>query len=821
MRGFLVGLIVSLTSMSAWASDYTFSLPARQFISGDRLVSASVFHWYTATGGQLSGPWRPVEGRQNWTGEPDFWARQIKDIMDANIDLMYVHLIPEIEEQRINLFDAMYQLRLQGYEVPKAVPFLDPAITWYKTVFPDVATTAGKDEWVGQYVRYFNQYFSKNADAQADGYLGIMNGRVMLDAWHMEHVVNYSQLTRADVESRLQAVFGAEHPVFNSGVYQIATPWSGLYPSWCDELVWQFSTNSYLVEWTGSPQVRSYTVKPGYWDQNIRDPGFFLARDGGVHYFDAWQDILNDSPQHSRVYIESWSEYDEGSGIYAADPGPPYIVPPNPNTDTWSSTANPREYIDTTAVFAAQFNRLPERDARFLAHDIPAVMYPGESIDARIVVRNEGNAEWSNAGSYKLGLQGPTLLSCAFDSSVDGWTLARNAFGTSGNTAYENGDWNASYGFSGGGLRTRTGDVDNTAYYGGASTAWARTFHLDQTMNVSIRFKYRLFVPGSLESSEAGEARFELDNQAYGLGGQSYLARFAGGTGTDQDTGWREYSRVFTLSGPADHTVEIGGWNNRKTAADEFVDVYVDDFVITDVDASSLFGPSRFLIDDSDDEIPAYGGIFRGRPKTFAVNLTAPAFGAHTLHFQMLQESVAWFGQSLDVAIEVLPLATQPLPPDGAVEISPRVILSWTPGQTAVGHRVYLGLSAEAVGSADVSSPEFMGSLPAGSESLDPPGVLLQGVDYYWRVDELQQSGPVLQGRVWRFTTAVIPGDSDEDGDVDQKDFGYFQACLSGTGQAPQPDCGRADLDADGDVDKTDLAQFSSCLGGPDQLPGC
>ncbi len=821
MRGFLVGLVVSLAPMSASASDWGFSLPARQFISSDRLVSASVFHWYTATGGQLSGPWRPVEGRQNWTGEPDFWARQIKDIMDANIDLMYVHLIPEIEEQRINLFDAMYQLRLQGYEVPKAVPFLDPAITWYKTVFPDVATTAGKDEWVGQYVRYFNQYFSKNADAQADGYLGIMNGRVMLDTWHMEHVVNYSQLTRADVEGRLQAAFGAEHPVFNNGVYQIATPWSGLYPSWCDELVWQFSTNSYLVEWTGSPQVHSYTVKPGYWDQNIRDPGFFLARDGGVHYLDAWQDILNDSGQHSRVYIESWSEYDEGSGIYAADPGPPYIVPPNPNTDTWSSTANPREYIDTTAVFAAQFNRLAERDARFLAHDIPAVMYPGESIDARIVVRNEGNAEWSNAGSYKLGLQGPTLLSCTFDSSADGWTLARNAFGTSGNTAYENGDWNASYGFSGGGLRTRTGDVDNTAYYSGASTAWARTFHLDQTMNVSIRFKYRLFVPGSLESSEAGEARFELDNQAYGLGGQSYLARFAGGTGTDQDTGWREYSRVFTLSGPADHTVEIGGWNNRKTAADEFVDVCVDDFVLVDVDASLPFGPSRFLIDDSDDEIPAYGGIFRGRPKTFAVNLTAPAFGAHTLHFQMLQESVAWFGQSLDVPIEVLPLATQPLPPDGAVEISPSVILSWTPGQTAVGHRVYLGLSAEAVGSADVSSPEFMGSLPAGSESLDPPGVLLQGVDYYWRVDELQQSGPVLQGRVWRFTTAVIPGDSDEDGDVDQKDFGYFQACLSGTGQAPQPDCGRADLDADGDVDKTDLAQFSSCLGGPDQPPGC
>ena len=43
------------------------------------------------------------------------------------------------------------------------------------------------------------------------------------------------------------------------------------------------------------------------------------------------------------VNVESWNEYDEGSGIYAANPGAPYIVPGsgNLNTDIWSEYKDP------------------------------------------------------------------------------------------------------------------------------------------------------------------------------------------------------------------------------------------------------------------------------------------------------------------------------------------------------------------------------------------------------------------------------------------------------------------------------------------------
>jgi hypothetical protein len=69
-----------------------------------------------------------------------------------------------------------------------------------------------------------------------------------------------------------------------------------------------------------------------------------------------------------------------------------------------------------------------------------------------------------------------------------------------------------------------------------------------------------------------------------------------------------------------------------------------------------------------------------------------------------------------------------------------------------------------------------------------------------------------------------VPGDLDRDGDVDQKDFGLFQVCLSGPGvvQADSA-CAGARLDGDDDVDADDFTIFRRCMGGSNVLPdpGC
>ena len=90
--------------------------------------------------------------------------------------------------------------------------------------------------------------------------------------------------------------------------------------------------------------------------------------------------------------------------MYAANTGPPYIQPGsgNTNTDVWSLANDPYEYIKTTARGAAVFNDWPDRDAAIVWHNIPTRMQPGETRSATVIVRNEGDALWSEAAKYRF-----------------------------------------------------------------------------------------------------------------------------------------------------------------------------------------------------------------------------------------------------------------------------------------------------------------------------------------------------------------------------------------------------------------------------------
>ncbi|HSW44365.1 MAG TPA: hypothetical protein VLM89_02215 [Phycisphaerae bacterium] len=79
--------------------------------------------------------------------------------------------------------------------------------------------------------------------------------------------------------------------------------------------------------------------------------------------------------------------------------------------------------------------------------------------------------------------------------------------------------------------------------------------------------------------------------------------------------------------------------------------------------------------------------------------------------------------------------------------------------------------------------------------------------------------GGVFQGSGTECAAAVCCADflpdRDRDSDVDLKDFGWFQACVTGSNVAPDdPRCKCADMNRDGDVDISDLTSFIGCLSG-------
>ena len=100
-------------------------------------------------------------------------------------------------------------------------------------------------------------------------------------------------------------------------------------------------------------------------------------------------------------------------------------------------------------------------------------------------------------------------------------------------------------------------------------------------------------------------------------------------------------------------------------------------------------------------------------------------------------------------------IARNPSPVDGATDVNPNIVLSWTPGTYASSHDVYFGTDYNSVLDANHSSSEYKGNQPLDYNSYDP-GTLDYSTTYYWVIDEVNEAN-TWPGDVWRFTTAASP----------------------------------------------------------------
>ena len=105
------------------------------------------------------------------------------------------------------------------------------------------------------------------------------------------------------------------------------------------------------------------------------------------------------------------------------------------------------------------------------------------------------------------------------------------------------------------------------------------------------------------------------------------------------------------------------------------------------------------------------------------------------------------------------PYASRPEPADGAVHEATWVTLSWTPGDLAVSHDVYLGDKLDDVNDATRESEVFRGNQAtdfyvAGFPGFAYPDGLVPGTTYYWRIDEVNEaeSDSPWKGEVWSFS---------------------------------------------------------------------
>lgn len=102
--------------------------------------------------------------------------------------------------------------------------------------------------------------------------------------------------------------------------------------------------------------------------------------------------------------------------------------------------------------------------------------------------------------------------------------------------------------------------------------------------------------------------------------------------------------------------------------------------------------------------------------------------------------------------------ATQPSPAENQTNVSPQTQLKWLAGNNAKAHDIYIGTDKNAVTKASRSAhSNIIDFAQATAESQYKPSSAFEfDATYYWRVDEVDNSGkPAWKGRVWSFKTGV------------------------------------------------------------------
>jgi hypothetical protein len=141
-------------------------------------------------------------------------------------------------------------------------------------------------------------------------------------------------------------------------------------------------------------------------------------------------------------------------------------------------------------------------------------------------------------------------------------------------------------------------------------------------------------------------------------------------------------------------------------------------------------------------------------------DIAPAAWGDGVVDCADLEVLMSYYGQTVDYLpesiIDVM-LPHNPQPGDGwTTDVEKALPLSWTPGDTATVHDLYLGTDRAAVENANISDTSGVYRGEQVGNSYMPPEGVQAGQTYYWRVDEVRSEDIAKKGEIWSFT--VIDG---------------------------------------------------------------
>ena len=119
--------------------------------------------------------------------------------------------------------------------------------------------------------------------------------------------------------------------------------------------------------------------------------------------------------------------------------------------------------------------------------------------------------------------------------------------------------------FPGGGLRVLLGGIDDADILH-MSGGWRRSFTLASSREVRLTFRYKLTQMPPYELSEWSQILVAVDDTLVGATPNDYVAQVVGDGegGPSLTTGWVQVVLNLGPVAAGDHTLTIGGYNNKK-----------------------------------------------------------------------------------------------------------------------------------------------------------------------------------------------------------------------------------------------------------------
>ncbi|HUT48382.1 MAG TPA: Ig-like domain-containing protein, partial [Alphaproteobacteria bacterium] len=174
-------------------------------------------------------------------------------------------------------------------------------------------------------------------------------------------------------------------------------------------------------------------------------------------------------------------------------------------------------------------------------------------------------------------VNGPnTLINTGFDASADGFTYSDDTFRSTSEPDFADGSYGGGFGETGGGLLVDVGGGGGSIT--NMSGGWSQTFTVAPNATGTLTFSYRMVMNAGYEPDEYSEVLASIDSTLIGTGGNDYVLQVYGdgNGGSDYDSGWQTVVIDIGALSTGNHTLTLGGFNNKKTAASEDTQIYFD-----------------------------------------------------------------------------------------------------------------------------------------------------------------------------------------------------------------------------------------------------